>query len=89
MNGLIKAFIGQDNFSGKNEEDLESVLNVSETLEEMFCVTADDMRKSMPIMLKGNDINILSKRSKDCRTYQEGSRQLKSWLNSKAKQTAC
>lgn len=81
----MKAFNSQDKFYGKYEEDLDSVLNESETLAETCGVTADDMINSMPIILKVNALNLFFKRSKDCTTYQDGLRQPKTLVKCKLK----
>lgn len=86
VNGIMKAFIGQDKFSGKYEEDLDAVLNIFETLSRMCDATPEEMRKAMPVMLKGNALRLFSKKAKDCVTYENGAEMLRSWYNSREKQ---
>lgn len=50
MNGLMKAFIVQDKFSGNFEEDLDTMINVFQWFADMCDFSADEMRTSMPIM---------------------------------------
>lgn len=72
MNRLMKSFNGQDKLSGKYEVDLESILNVFETISEMCDTTPRGMRKAMEIILKGNNLHLLSKKAKDFEKYEEG-----------------
>lgn len=88
VNGLMKAFIGQHKFSGKYEEDLDSVLKVFEALAEMCDPMSDEKRKAIPTMLQGNELHLFSKKGKDFITYEYATTLLRTGYNSKKNRTA-
>lgn len=52
VNGMMRAFTGQDKFGGNFEDYLETTQKVYETLADMCDATPEQIKKSMPVMLK-------------------------------------
>lgn len=49
---MLKAFAGQDKFSGDYEEDLDNILQMSDTFADMCDLTPNQKRNEMPLMLQ-------------------------------------
>lgn len=71
INGVMKEFTGKTEFSGAYEEDLDDTLDVFETMARMCSIKNDEKSQSIPIMLKGDALSLLSRKSNESQTYEE------------------
>lgn len=58
---MVRAFVGQTNFSGRYEEDRDSILEPFETYSSMCYLTYIEKRNSIPIMVSGNALSLFNK----------------------------
>lgn len=85
--GMQKGSSDLSRYSGKLKEDLDGVIEYFETLSEMCDLSTDQMKKAIPLMLKGNDLRLYAKNKHRVGTYDEGIKLLWGCYNYKEKQT--
>lgn len=81
--GLVKAFIVQEPFSGRYQENLEEVIAVYEDWDDMCVVLEGQKRKAMTVALKGPAKALFSTESHRQNPYEEGIEMLRKWYYTK------
>lgn len=78
---MVRAFVGQTNFSGRHKEDLDGMLETLETYAEMCDLNNYQKRKSIPNMLSCNSLSLFNKWDKESESFEEAVTLLITWYN--------
>lgn len=70
-------------YSGKFKEDLDGVVESSETLTDICVLINDQKKQEIPFMLKGNNFCLCAKNKHGIESYKEGIKLIRGWYTSK------
>lgn len=82
LNGLMKAYQGRDKYSGRWDEDLNSALQLYDTLSNLCRLEEHEKAEAMPVMLKSDALSYYSSFYKSGMSYDEVVRKLSEWYTS-------
>lgn len=83
LNCMFKAFLGPAKITGKFEEDLDYILETSETYAGMCDLSQTQIIKAMPIFICVNDLSLFNKEYKALKSFKECITLLKAWYCSR------
>lgn len=78
---MMKFFIGQKQFSGAYEEDLDVIIEVYDMRADICDVTNAENRKAISILLKVNSLAMFARNATRRRNYAEAIKILRNWYN--------
>lgn len=85
MDEPMNAYYGMKPFKGGWIEDLDNLIQVYETLSNMWKVTTYQMLRSTPVMFSGDAVSFFSSKMRGCTTHNDATAMMRRWYNSDEK----